>query len=73
MIGDRAVAGYRVVGPVAVAVIDGTTVYLARGHCFAGADNVDHLMSIGLVEEIAEPAPESEPKPKPAPRKAASA
>ena len=72
---------YRVTAPVAVALIEGSAVYLERGTIFGGAQNVDHLVAVGLVEAVAdapvvteepeaaaeEAAPAAEAKP--APRK----
>lgn len=51
---------WRVIGPVAVVLVDGSARYMERGRAFSTGDNVDHLVSIGLIERVEEPV---EPEP----------
>ena len=52
---------WRVIGPVAVVLVDGSARYMERGRAFSTGDNVDHLASIGLIEAV-EAVEESDPQ-----------
>ena len=57
---------YRVIGPRAVALLDGKRVVRARGALLpdgADAEQVKHLIRIGLVEEVKPAAKPAERKP----------
>lgn len=58
---------WRVTGPVAVVIIEGSARYLDCGTVFGAGENVEHLVSIGLVEpvEAVEAVPDAEPEPSP--------
>lgn len=49
--------GWRVIGPVAVVLVDGSARYMEQGRVFTAGDNIDHLVSIGLVEVVEETEP----------------
>lgn len=55
--------GWRVIGPVAAVIIDGSVRYIERDGTFKAGDNAAHLAAIGLIEPvedavIEQPAPE---------------
>lgn len=53
---------WRVIGPVAVVLVDGSARYMERGRVFSTGDNVDYLVSIDLVEAVEESDPQGDGK-----------
>ena len=44
--------GWRVIGPVAAVIIDGSVRYIERDGTFKAGDNAAHLAAIGLIEPV---------------------